>query len=348
MSERTHGGLTLRQYASVYAATSEGFPLELVLESEGLAPTEWTAIDEAWGEELAADLQADGELSDQFDLAMLEAQDQYRRPVPPLDNDLGGWLLFVRAWGAADDPVQYLHERGLGPNDLVRLHRSWSARLADDPVLQRQALALLDAEGEAPTPHPEPLELRIVLGREPELSAAPSETPSQGAAPALRAPLPEPNGVAVGVSLPARDVPLSEDDDGKTWVDGPLPTVVTVPVDDSTQVPPSSAVDAFAAVPLPEGFVTPPVDTVVPADPSLVGEELTLAQYAALCAELEVSPPEDALAIFIKYGLANDERRRRVDDFWRERLETRTQTYAEWRQLHRHFRDHFLSLKRSR
>jgi hypothetical protein len=86
---------------------------------------------------------------------------------------------------------------------------------------------------------------------------------------------------------------------------------------------------------------------VVPADPSLAGEELTLAQYAALCAELGVSPPEDALAIFIKYGIANDERRRRVDEFWRERLETRTQTYAEWRQLHRHFREHFLSLKRS-
>jgi len=113
--------------------------------------------------------------------------------------------------------------------------------------------------------------------------------------------------------------------------------------EERTQVP-TVLVDPFAAIPLPAGFVPPPVDTVIPNDPSLA-DELTLAHYAALCAELDVAP-EDAVAIFIKYGLANDERRARIDALWRERLETRTTTYAEWRQLYRHFREHFVQMRR--
>ncbi|MGH7298087.1 MAG: hypothetical protein ACRELB_24320 [Polyangiaceae bacterium] len=346
MSERVIGGLRLREYAAIYAATSEGFPLEVVLEGEGVSPAEWVAADEAWGDELASDLQGGGSISDEFDLALLEAQAGYRRPIPPLDEDLGAWLRFVRAWAAAEDPVRYLQERGLGPNDLARLHRLWSQRIADDQALQRQALGLLEVDGPAPEPHPEPLELRPVLRRD-RVPAHDEVHGSEAVAPQLRAPLPESNGISL--AMPLRNAPAeapSEEDDGKTWIDGPLPIADAAPDADRTQVPPSAAVDAFASVPLPVDFVTPPIDTVVPVDPSLVADDLTLAQYAALCAELEVSPAEDALAIFIKYGLANEQRRARVDELWRERLETRTQTYAEFRQLRRHFREHFLSQRR--
>jgi len=344
MSELAIGGLTLREYAGVYAATSEGFPLDVVLEAEGITPGTWAAADEAWGDALAADLQAGGSLSDEFDLAMFEAQEGYRRPVPPLDDSLPDWLLFVRAWSEAEDPVAFLRERGLGPNDLARLHRLWAERLAADKELQQQALALLQAEGEAPVPHPEPLELRSILERRPHEEGPPSvrEPPR---APSLKEPVPSLSGPQPAVRARPERAPAAPKDDAKTWVDGIVPLPVAIGSGEHTQVPPSSAVNAFDLVPLPEGFAPPPVETVVPADPSLT-EELTLAQHAALCAELAVSPPEDSVAIFLKYGLGNDQRRARIDAAWRERLETRTLLYAEWRQLYRHFHEHFLSLRR--
>lgn len=344
MTKRAVLGVTLQQYAAIYAASSEGFPLDLVLESEGLSPSQWAAIDQAWGDEIASDLLEGGTLSDDFDLALLEAQDRYRRPIPPLDDDLPSWLRFVRAWAAAADPFEYLRERGLGANDLSRLHRAWSARLADDADLQKQALAILEADGAPPIPHPEPLELRPVgvhgsLGTR-SMQEPTEEPPTR--APSLRVPLPASGAPPSDVSRPAAS-PAAEDEN-KTWIDGPLP--LEERPDDQTQVPESSGANAFDAVRLPEGFAPPPVDTVIPADPSVLADELTLAQYAALCAELDVSPPEDALAVFIKYGLANDQRRARIDALWRERLETRTTTYAEWRKLFQHFREHFLSLRK--
>jgi hypothetical protein len=338
MDERTFGGLTLREYASVYAATSEGFPLDLVLEGGGLTPGQWAAIDEAWGDAFSSDLQADGTLSDEFDVAMFEAQEMYSRPIPPLDDDLHKWLLFVRAWSGAADPVEFLRERGLGANDLARLHRAWSGRLAENPDLQKQALAAIEGEGEAPMPQPAPLELRSAIMREPPDVVTVSEV-EPPRSPSLRAPLPAAKGAE---ALPPRQAPpTAADDDGKTWVEGPLPLADTG--EERTQVP-TVLVDPFAAIPLPGAFVPPPVDTVIPNDPSLA-DELTLAHHAALCAELDVAP-EDAVAIFIKYGLANDERRARIDALWRERLETRTTTYAEWRQLYRHFREHFVQMRR--
>ena len=342
MSERTIGGLTLREYASVYAATSEGFPLDLVLEGAGLTAGQWAAIDEAWGDAFSSDLHADGPLSDEFDVAMFEAQEMYSRPIPPLDDDLHKWLLFVRAWSGAADPVEFLRERGLGANDLVRLHRVWSARIAEDPALQARALSAMQADGEVPVPEPAPLELRSAIMRDVAgvVTVSGAEPPRS---PSLRARLPAARG-GDAEALPARSgPPTAMDDDGKTWVDGPLPLADTG--EERTQVP-AVAIDPFALVPLPAGFVPPPVDTVIPNDPSLA-DELTLAHYAALCAELDVTP-EDTFAIFIKYGLANDERRARIDALWRERLETRTTTYAEWRQLYRHFHEHFVQMRTRR
>jgi hypothetical protein len=341
MAERAVAGWTLREYAAVYAATSEGFPMDVVLEGEGITPGQWAEIDEAWGDAFSSDLQAGGALSDAFDLAMFEAQELYRRSVPPLDDDLRAWMLFVRAWSAAGDPVAFLRERSLGPNDLVRLHRRWSARLAEDAALQKEALAALQAEGEPPLPQPEPLELRSAARRRVD-AATVTNGPEVPRPPSLRASFPASTTVANISPRPPPEPPT--DDDSKTWVDGPLPAADTD--EERTQAPSPASLDPFAAVPLPEGFAPPPVDTVVPADPSLT-DELTLAQYAALCAELDVTP-KDAMAIFVKYGVVNDERRARIDTLWRERLETRTATYAEWRQLYRHFHDHFMSLSKPR
>jgi hypothetical protein len=247
-------------------------------------------------------------------------------------------MLFVRAWSAAGDPVGFLRERGLGPNDLVRLHRQWSARLAEDADLQKEALAALQADGEAPLPQPEPLELRPATRRRVAAIAVLSG-PEALRPPSLKVSLPASGAVANVSPRPTPDPPT--DDDSKTWADGPLPLADME--EERTQVPSPGSRDPFAAIPLPKGFAPPPVDTVVPADPSLM-DELTLAQYAALCAELDVTP-EDAVAVFVKYGVVNDERRARIDTLWRERLETRTATYAEWRQLYRHFHEHFMQMR---
>jgi hypothetical protein len=343
MTERIVAGVSLRQYVAVYAGTSEGFPLDLVLESEGLDAARWLEIDAAWNEAITDDLEAGGTLSDEFDTALFEHQDRYARPIPPLDEDFAAWMRFVRAWSSSSEPALFLQERGLGANDLVRLHRRWAERIEDDPELRRRAAELVHAPGDVPVPEPEPLELRSSM----DAPRASRRARAVDAAPDIPdyipylSDLPETvSAVEVVKPRPTRDE-VGAPEDITTVADSAPPSDETLAVVETTVILDR---DPYAAFPVIPSSGLPEPEDVIPAEVSL-SQEFGLMQFAALCAELEAKP-EDAEATFTKYGLSNPERRERIDGEWRDRLETQTGTYAEWRQLYQHFRDHFRSANR--
>jgi hypothetical protein len=63
---------------------------------------------------------------------------------------------------------------------------------------------------------------------------------------------------------------------------------------------------------------------------------LSLEAHAALCAKLALFPT-DAELIFARYGLASTEKRKAVDEAWKERLREDPKLYEQWQQLYRTF-----------
>jgi hypothetical protein len=156
-SEREFEGVTLALQMWIHAGLAEGFALDELLAAQGLTPERWARAEEAWGDAL---LDTDDEAAEvAHDASALAAQDSFARALPPIDRALGPWLDFVRAFGAQEEPAAWLGARGLRSADVLRLHRVWSRRLADEPTLREEALALLAAPaGPAPevTPGPRP------------------------------------------------------------------------------------------------------------------------------------------------------------------------------------------------
>ncbi|MGK4008488.1 hypothetical protein WMF31_38115 [Sorangium sp. So ce1036] len=87
---------------------------------------------------------------------------------------------------------------------------------------------------------------------------------------------------------------------------------------------PSSTVREGGTAPLPE-----PLETI-----------LSLAQYAALCAELALSPAM-AESIFQRYRLGSVEVRSAVDAAWKERLRGYPAEYARWQDMVQRYYAHF-------
>ena len=75
-------------------------------------------------------------------------------------------------------------------------------------------------------------------------------------------------------------------------------------------------------------------------------DPLTLAQYAALCAELAAFPAATE-ETFRRYGLASRDDRSRIDQAWQERLRQNPSEYQTWQALSRQYHAHYLSQGRS-
>jgi hypothetical protein len=148
-------GVSLAQYAVVRAGLLEGLALDVVLAGAGVKPSRFSRAEDAWDERLADSGGGDGVLLRMFDAYLADAQERYRRPIPPLDDDLRAWLDFVRCWAKHEEPTALLRQLGLRTNDMVRLHRAWMVKLAADSTLNAEATRILGAEpGELPLPGP--------------------------------------------------------------------------------------------------------------------------------------------------------------------------------------------------
>lgn len=154
-------GVSLEQYAILVAGRADELPIEDLLALAGVPAETWPLAEEAWGERLIEDLDADGPLAEALLASIAKARDRWRRPLPPLDVDLRAWLDFDRAWSMEVDGDAFLARFSMRRADMDRLATLWGPRLAADPGLQREALILLADEPRVPpTPKPEPATLR--------------------------------------------------------------------------------------------------------------------------------------------------------------------------------------------
>jgi hypothetical protein len=134
-------GVALEQYAGVSAAIIEGFPLPVVLESEGLDAGAWPRVSLRWSQRLAKD-GAGGPLAAAYRDTLAFARGWLGRRVAPLDDDLAAWLSFLNAWSAHPAPFDLLDELDLLPSDVSRIQGAWAQRIEKDEELRKQALQI--------------------------------------------------------------------------------------------------------------------------------------------------------------------------------------------------------------
>src|SRR5436305_344426 len=88
------GTVSLFQYAAVKAALAEGFPLKDVLEVEGVLPSVYEQSDAHWQGRLARAQRACAPLFDQYEAAVVAAEDALSRRIDPVDTDIAAWAAF--------------------------------------------------------------------------------------------------------------------------------------------------------------------------------------------------------------------------------------------------------------
>jgi serine/threonine protein kinase len=118
-------------------------------------------------------------------------------------------------------------------------------------------------------------------------------------------------------------------EDETTLVDAPPFSGEAGVGNDATEIPAAEVVNAFSA---PHGAGD---------------DDLTLAQYAQLCAEIDTWP-EDAEKIFARYGLADADRRGRVNQTWLQRLDGDPAAKTAWHRAYKQYREQFASVRRAR
>ncbi|AUX46765.1 uncharacterized protein SOCE26_082740 [Sorangium cellulosum] len=152
-------GISLAQFAAVTAALADGFELPAVLAVEGVAPAAWPGAEAAWKARLVEESLKEGQgLFPSYRSRLAEAEDRLARRISPLETDLAAWTAFLKAYSSHPSPFALLDGLGLGVNDISRLSRLWTRRLAGSPELQERAAELArEAGAELP-------ELRIEPG----------------------------------------------------------------------------------------------------------------------------------------------------------------------------------------
>lgn len=337
-------GVPLSRYVAVYAATSEGFPLEDVLVHEGLDPACWPSVDTAWAREMLKSAEGDLALIDEHDRRLLEAQERFRRRVTPLDDDLRAWLDFYRIWTADPEPLVRLAAWKLGRNDVLRIHRRWGERMDQDGTLRAQAFTILqEPPGDLPALDMDPSRLPPSLVAPVPVASRPAAVPKEASSdppwPGLDVDLPTTEVVKAPANLPriaAPAPPMGIARPPRVTVEmGALPPGLLAAALPFMEVkesgpPPGRAVDSDPPAPvLP--LATPPARR-----PESIGPTLMLAQYASLCAELAVFPAMSEQT-FARYGLEAAHDRIAVDRAWQARLQSSPAEYQEWHRLFQHY-----------
>jgi hypothetical protein len=143
---RLHG-VSLEQYAAVSAALAEPFPLDDVLAIEEIASDAWAEASSEWKARLVEGSAGAGELFEDYRRELAAAEDRLARRVAPLDDDIEAWISFLHAYSSDPAAFDLLQGLGLGLNDVSRLQRRWTGRIAADAALQKRAAKL---EGKKP------------------------------------------------------------------------------------------------------------------------------------------------------------------------------------------------------
>jgi hypothetical protein len=242
-------GVTLDGYAGVVAGLAEGLPIADVLRNERVDPAVWPDAEEAFQDLLADD--EEGLVQARFDELLAAAQTRYGRSVKPLDDDVGAWLDFARLFAAAEEPLSFLASLGVRSTDLLRLHRCWAERIADDPQVADAARAALERE---PRALPALLFGDRVLRPPPDDRAAPDRLPVEPKA-----------------AIPRAD---DEEDDED---------------DDDASAPPEGSEPPFFA-PLP-GAAAPPVEAAPAPMPAAPPPPARREEPAPLPPPLRTAPP---------------------------------------------------------
>ncbi|MFO0590357.1 MAG: hypothetical protein U0441_22635 [Polyangiaceae bacterium] len=156
-----------------------------------------------------------------------------------------------------------------------------------------------------------------------------------------------------GSTPPVSQAAISQKDDSITQDPQPSPLAAALPfaAREAIKVKPAPAgastadiprdiidkINRGAAIPFPQkappAQSKPPVAPAPPPSPKVAppvsAAELTLDQYASMCAELAVFSDRQE-AVFAKYGLADGRRRAAVDAAWKQRLARFPSEKAEW------------------
>jgi hypothetical protein len=159
--EEAVAGVTLAQYAILWAGREDGLPLPDILSLAEVRPEIWTRAEDAWGARLLDDLDGDGPLAEELVALVAEARTLWERPLPPVDTELCAWLDFERAWAQAVDEHAFLAAFGMRAADVARLQEHWAAVAARDPSVQREMVRILAEEPGKPL-RPTPGPMRIV------------------------------------------------------------------------------------------------------------------------------------------------------------------------------------------
>lgn len=289
--------VSLAQYALVLAARDEGATLPVALEAARVRPAAWDSAEEEHSAWLATSA-SDPEAMRAFDAAMRAARDALNRPVPPLDEDIGAWARWLRAWSTATDPLAELTRHGMRMADVLRLTARWTEPMVADRALAERFAAEMGGSGPVPEVRPERSPLLAaaevaVARRAPEREASPAPLPS------LLGPLP--GDVPEVVGAPPPPAP---------------PPEIPVPAPD---LPGAAAKGARSALP---SFMASP-GAAEPAGWSV-------ERYAALCAALAADPAA-AEATFFEYGLSDLALRATVDRQMQARLARDPAAMEQWR-----------------
>jgi hypothetical protein len=140
------GDISVEQYAGISAAIADQFPLAEILANEEIPPARWPDVDMAWKLQLVEDPATFAA----YRVKLGEAEDFLHRKVTPLEDDLPAWLGFLGAYSAHKAPFELLGGMGLRMNDMARLQRRWSKRMAEDAELSKQAAELARKKPDRP------------------------------------------------------------------------------------------------------------------------------------------------------------------------------------------------------
>lgn len=220
--------IPLEDYAFVSAARADGISLADVLAHRNIDGRQWRRGQTYWDARLEAEpLSA---LEQRLLTLQAEARESWRRPLPPLEDDLRSWLDFQRSLAAGPEALARLDELGIVIGDLSRLQAVWQQRLQADHALAERARAIASQP-------PQPVDMTPVArpclaktaASVPPTAALERATPAGAHPPGLSVAMPDPMDVTVEDDAKPRESALPFDRSDSTAPVGKVVDAASLP-----------------------------------------------------------------------------------------------------------------------